>query len=381
MRSLRNISCTLLLVQSFCLLAVKYVSGQEAVPLFNGKDLSGWVLVNTPPQTWQVQEGMLVCSGKPIGEIRTERMYQNFELQLEWRHLVPKGNAGVFVWADDITARGVPFHRGIEVQVLENAYGNTESHTTHGDIFPIHGATMTPINGRGGSRAFPTEERSKPSPEWNHYRIVCNDGNISLAVNGKVVTQGKDANPRKGYICLESEGGVVNYRNIVIKELPATPIEPDHIAISSRGYHSIYTGLDLSGWKVSDDAKDSWHANDWMLSFDGKTPAHEARLETADALQPTGFVFDFRFSDQSQSLTVNLPGAAQPLTIQAKDDPLLGDSLERPGTWNRIEAAAADGRLKLTVNGKPHELAYQSGPSHLAFEPAGPVALANLFAK
>ena len=124
---------------------------------------------------------------------------------------------------DDITARGQPFHRGVEVQVLENAYGQGKGHTTHGDIFPIHGAKMTPINGRGGGRAFPTEERSKPSPEWNHYRIECRDGNISLAVNGKVVTQGKDASPRKGYICMESEGGIVHYRNARIKELPDTP--------------------------------------------------------------------------------------------------------------------------------------------------------------
>ena len=105
------------------------------------------------------------------------------------------------------------FIEGSKCRCLENAYGNTKSHTTHGDIFPIHGATMTPINGRGGSRAFPTEFRSKPSPEWNHYRIECRDGEISLAVNGKVVTRGKDCNPRKGYICLESEGGIVNYRN------------------------------------------------------------------------------------------------------------------------------------------------------------------------
>jgi len=82
-------------------------------------------------------------------------MYQNFVLELEWRHLVPKGNAGVFVWADDITARGQPFHRGIEVQVLENAYGQSQSHTTHGDIFPIHGARMTPVNGRGGRSRLP----------------------------------------------------------------------------------------------------------------------------------------------------------------------------------------------------------------------------------
>ena len=69
---------------------------------------------------------------------------------------------------------------------------------------------MTPVTGEGrSSRAFPTEHRSKPSPEWNHYRITCVDGEISLAVNGKVVTRGKDCKPRKGYICLESEGGVV----------------------------------------------------------------------------------------------------------------------------------------------------------------------------
>jgi hypothetical protein len=106
---------------------------------------------------------------------------------------------------------------------------------------------MTPLNGRGGgSRAFPTEERGKPSPEWNHYRIECNDGTISLAVNGKVVTQGKDASPRKGYICIESEGGVVHYRNMKIRELPETPVEPEHVAIANRGYRSIYNGLDLT---------------------------------------------------------------------------------------------------------------------------------------
>lgn len=381
MRSLRKLLGKVLFVPLIGIVVARGAAAQEQVPLFNGQDLTGWVLVNTPPQTWQVKDGMLVCSGKPIGEMRTEKMFQNFELELEWRHMVPKGNAGVFVWADDITSRGVPFHRGIEVQVLENAYGNTESHTTHGDIFPIHGATMTPVNGRRGSRAFPTEERSKSSPEWNHYRIVCNDGDISLAVNGKVVTRGTDANPRKGYICLESEGGVVHYRNIKIKELPATPIKPEQVAISARGYHSIYTGLDLSGWKVSDRAKDSWHVNDWVLAFDGKTPADQSRLETADELQLSGFVIDFRFKDDSQSLTIKLPGDSEPLTIQAQDDEQFGKSLERRGAWNRIEGAFADGELKLTVNGKPHTLKRSAAKGTLAIEPSGPLELANLFVK
>ena len=61
-------------------------------PAFNGKNLAGWVAVNTAPSTWKIQDGMLICSGKPIGELRTDRMYQNFVMELEWRHMVPRGN-------------------------------------------------------------------------------------------------------------------------------------------------------------------------------------------------------------------------------------------------------------------------------------------------
>ncbi len=356
--------------------------GQAPTPMFNGKDLSGWVLTNTPPQTWAIQDGMLVCSGKPIGELRTEKMYQNFEMELEWRHMVPGGNAGVFIWADDITARGVPFHRGIEVQVLENAYGNTKSHTTHGDIFPIHGAKMTPVNGRGGgSRAFPTEERSKPSPEWNHYKIVCNDGNISLAVNGKVVTEGKEASPRKGYICLESEGGVVHYRNVRIKELPATSVDEKDVAISNRGYRSIYSGLDLSGWTTSDAGKAAWKARDWVLAFDGNGASEQSALVTSESFELSGFLMDFRFTDKSEQLKVTLPGNTGPLTLAAKNDPVFAESLEKVGAWNRLEVALADRNVKLTLNGKPQTVKYSLGKGVITLRPSGSIELANIYVR
>ena len=358
------------------------VQAQEFQPLFNGRDLEGWVHVNTPPQTWSIQEGMLHCTGKPIGELRTAQMYQNFELELEWRHLVARGNAGVFVWADDITARGVPFHRGVEVQVLENAYGNSQHHTTHGDIFPIHGATMTPINGRTGSRAFPTEERSKPSPEWNHYRIVCQDGSISLAVNGKVVTQGKDASPRKGYICLESEGGVVDYRNIKIKVLPDTPVDPKDVAIAYRGFRSLYSGLDLSGWKVASRGEAAWKVQDWVLKFDGSVQEADARLESTDSMTCAGAIVDFRFVEGSKSLAISLPGLIDPLVIHATGDKQLNDALVARGQWNRIEFRL-DGPGLLVLNG--HETAIKTDPSKTmgrwAITPEGNVELANLYVR
>jgi Domain of Unknown Function (DUF1080) len=111
------------------------------VSLFNGRDFTGWVNVNCAPETWSVSDGMIHCTGLPTGALRTVRHYENFVLELEWRHLRSRGNAGVFLWAGPIAAKGVPFLRAVEVQVLENAYGQTEHYTTHGDVFPIHGST------------------------------------------------------------------------------------------------------------------------------------------------------------------------------------------------------------------------------------------------
>jgi hypothetical protein len=354
-------------------------------PAFNGKDLTGWVAVNTAPSTWKIQDGMLICSGKPIGELRTARTYQNFVMELEWRHMVPRGNAGVFVWADDITARGVPFHRGIEVQVLENAYGNTRSHTTHGDIFPIHGATMKPVNGRGGGRAFPTENRSKPSPEWNHYRITCQDGNISLAVNGKVVTRGTDCSPRKGYICLESEGGIVHYRNVKIKELPDTPVAAEHVAIANRDYRCLYTGVDFSGWKIADKAAANWHSNDWVFSYDGKASADDASIETVNTFGDFGFVFDVRRQASSGATSILLRGSKAATIAIDPANAELKKYLGGGRGWTRFEGTLKGNTLNLTVNGQPFisnrqlKQVPKSGPLRLV--PDGPVDFANVYVR
>ena len=346
-------------------------------PMFNGKDLSGWVLTNTPAETWNFQDGMLVCTGAPIGELRTQKMYQNFVMELEWRHMVPRGNAGIFVWADDITSRGVPFHRGVEVQVLENAYGNSAGHTTHGDIFPIHGATMTPVNGRGGSRAFPTENRSNPSPEWNHYRIECRDGKISLAVNGKIVTRGMDCVPRKGYICLESEGGVVHYRNARIKELPSTDVTAAHVAIANRGYRSLYTGLNLNGWKAA--AGTHWESRDWVLAFNGAGQVTDS-LMTTEAFENIGFVVDVRLKDKSSRALIN----AGPETTLDLNDPKIALHLEPVGRWNRIESGVRKGKRWLSVNGHQVLMAASGARDSavpITLMPTGPVDFCNIYAR
>ncbi|MFC1759056.1 DUF1080 domain-containing protein [Planctomycetota bacterium] len=290
-------------------------------PLFDGRTLDGWTNINCAPSTWSVRDGMIHCTGKPIGELRTNRMYQNFVLELEWRHLKPKGNAGVFVWADAITAQGQPFHRGVEVQVLDGR--EAAGYTSDGDIFPIHGAVMTPENGRGGQRAFPTEKRSRPSPEWNHYRIECIDGSISLAVNGKVVTKGHEASPRKGYICLESEGSPADFRNLRIKELPGSDLPAKHVAKVEEGFVSLYNGVDLAGWKIHEGLVGHWQPNDWRLHYDGKATGEDRNLWSQEPFEDFEMIVDWRWRGKYKRTTkrpVILPDGSHKKNADGTDE-------------------------------------------------------------
>ena len=92
--------------------------------LFNGKDLTGWVDVNTSPETWVVEDGLLVCKGNPIGVMRSEKQYENFVLHIEWRHVEAGGNSGVFVWSEGSVPEGRRLPAGVEVQMLELDWPN-----------------------------------------------------------------------------------------------------------------------------------------------------------------------------------------------------------------------------------------------------------------
>ena len=148
------------------------------VPLFNGRDLTGWVNANCAPETWSVREGMIHCTGRPTGALRTTRQYENFILEVEWRHLSKGGNSGVFIWGTPIAAPAVPFLRGIEVQVLDHGYAEQyekqtgkkpDWFTTHGDVFPIHGATMKPFGRRSEERRVGKECRRLCRSRWSPY--------------------------------------------------------------------------------------------------------------------------------------------------------------------------------------------------------------------
>ena len=131
-------------------------------------------------------------------------------------------------------------------------------------------------------RCLPSEWRAKPSPEWNHYRIICTNGVIQLAVNGKIVSGGSECKPRKGYICLESEGSEAHFRNIRIQELPSLNPPASEVAPLDQGFLSLYTGVDLSRWKQEPGHQGHWQPKDWILDYDGKSEL--SRIEASALL-------------------------------------------------------------------------------------------------
>jgi len=191
--------------------------------LFNGFDLTGWVDVNTSPETWRVEDSMLICSGLPIGVMRTDRQYENFILEVEWRHMEAGGNSGMFIWSEGTQfADDEPLTRAMEVQMLELDYAPMHNRTedyVHGELFPTMGMTAVPDNPRG-TRSKSIERRCKGKGEWNKYVVVAVDGVVKLSVNGKFVNGIRDSEVKKGYICLEAEGAEIHFRNLRIMELP-----------------------------------------------------------------------------------------------------------------------------------------------------------------
>jgi hypothetical protein len=205
--------------------------------LFNGKDLTGWVNVNTAPDTWKARDGVLLCSGRPIGVMRSEKQYENFVLHIEWMHMEAGGNSGVFVWSDAVPDAESRLPNGVEVQMLELEWPNLNKKDgitppiayVHGELFGVGGVKTVPDNPRG-ERSMSVQERAKGRGEWNTYDVVAVDGVVKLAVNGVFVNGVSRSSQKKGYLCLESEGAEIHFRNIRIMELPPGVTAPEQAA-------------------------------------------------------------------------------------------------------------------------------------------------------
>lgn len=200
-----------------------------------------WINVNTNKDTWQKKGKILKCSGQPIGVIRSEKQYENFILHVEWKFIEAGGNSGVFAWSGANPPDDKKLPDGVEIQMLDTDYfkinkgskipESNQNYYVHGHLFGVGGVNTVADNPlTNTNRSNPLEYRSLGSGNWNTYDIVCVDGVIKLSVNGKFINGISQASQKKGYICLESEGAAIHFRNISITELPEGVISSGQIA-------------------------------------------------------------------------------------------------------------------------------------------------------
>jgi hypothetical protein len=186
------------------------------IDLFPSPDFKGWTRLSLPadkplsqPNQWKVDtaRGLLVCDGSGGHEwLRYDRELADFIFHVEWR-LVPKEggkgyNSGVFMRN---SADGVIWH---QAQV-----GSASGGFIFGDT-PVAGKTQR-INLRPQMTSMPV----KPAGEWNTYQITAKGRTLSVWVNGGVTSEFTECEVPKGYIGLEAEGWLIEFRNIKLKEL------------------------------------------------------------------------------------------------------------------------------------------------------------------
>ena len=190
-----------------------------AIQLFNGRDLSGWTCDLSADgvkmeDVWSVADGVLRCKGEPSGVLRTVDEYGDYVLGVEWRWPpgTEGGNNGVLVHASTPRTLGI-WPKSIEVQLAKDNAGD----------FWIIGTELDVENeqARRQDRRHLnlTDDSEKPLGEWNRIEITCKGNEVIVLVNGVLVNHATNCNVTRGAICLQSEGALIEYRNIVLKPL------------------------------------------------------------------------------------------------------------------------------------------------------------------
>jgi azurin len=201
--------------------------------LFDGKTMNGWHLFNggSTPSAWLVDSGRLVCNphAKNVkhGDLVTDKVFQDFDLQFDW-NISKAGNSGLFINVLERPDLGTTFSTGEEYQLLDDKNMPSEyvSNLSHkaASIFGV----------------VPNTSNSVPkSGEWNHSRILQQNGAVTFWLND-VLTVQVDLKSElwkslvaasslskyrefgvalKGHLALQDWTNGVVFRNMKLKEL------------------------------------------------------------------------------------------------------------------------------------------------------------------
>lgn len=213
------------------LIASVVIQGKASIPLFNGKDLTGWTMdvpeLDSNPNAripFIVRDSKLVSLGTPGGHLITKAEFENYRLDIEYRFAASPGNCGVLVHASRLRRLYDMFPQSIEVQMM---------HRNAGDFWCIGEDIEVPdmekrrgpkerwgVDGDRNRRIENlTDNSEKPLGEWNTMTIECRGNTVKVWVNGDLVNDGKNATARKGKIALQAEGAEVEFRKVELTKL------------------------------------------------------------------------------------------------------------------------------------------------------------------
>ena len=249
------------------------------VPIFNGKDLSGWRGVTTEEkfnkptvrraalpekrremqdkadrlmrEHWFVKDGALYFDGQKGGySIATARDYANFDMIVDWRLLRVCGDSGFYL-------RGMA-----QVQIWDpNLWGGLGS----GGLYNNHVQISNP-----------TSREDRPIGDWNRCRMRLVGDRLTVWLNGVKVVDGvryencddrTNAIPLVDQIELQCHGDPVEFRNIFIRELPEAAEDIPDPAAAVRGERIDLLKDGLASWKASDPKLTmGWSVKDGVLS-------------------------------------------------------------------------------------------------------------------
>jgi hypothetical protein len=276
------------------------------VSLFDGKDFNGWRFGNGSaleklPPNWKVEDGVIKLSGGASPHLASQWDYDDFDFRLEWRGFKRGYNSGVYVRSG-------------------RAVGANQINLAESDAGHLMGGA------KGGVRV---PELQKGLKEWNEWRVLAVGEKMTLWCNGKKAWAVSDFKVPRGYLGLQAEGQVMEFRNLRVKEI---------------GYESLD---DLKKWAGAE----RWKIEDGAIIPDG----------TAETVKKDYKSYILRVEWLAGK---GATGGAGPGVAVAFGDveggsggvPRLGTkptkALDNPlGQWNYLEVSVAGDKGRVWLNG------------------------------
>ncbi|MDO5581879.1 MAG: DUF1080 domain-containing protein [Planctomycetia bacterium] len=170
---------------------------------------------------FSLKDGVLTITGKPFGWLETKKDYKNFVLKAEFRYPEKEKaiNSGLFLRINKRADHFLP--RCIEVQLAPSGLG---------DLFGFRNMKMSGSQERSSSNdhhklvgIFHGVKKyrngaSSDLSKWQKIEISCFEDAIAVKVNGKLVNVAVEAENIEGKIGFQSEGGLIEFKNVILKE-------------------------------------------------------------------------------------------------------------------------------------------------------------------